>query len=155
MAVAKVDLVSYEELLCIVKDSHSLQEVLQKIGYSSCSGENRKTVLRRIEKYGINTEHFRFGIGKRGILRTIDNTLCENSTAVQSVLRRVYTNASYTEYECSICGLPPLWNGKPLTLTLDHINGDNKNNSKDNLRWVCPNCDRQLPTFGSKNRRVF
>ena len=56
---------------------------------------------------------------------------------------------------CSICGQKPFWNGKPLTLTLDHIDGDNTNDVLTNLRWVCPNCDRQLDTFGSKNKRQF
>ena len=54
-------------------------------------------------------------------------------------------------YKCSICGQEPFWNGKPLTLTLDHINGKNHDNELSNLRWVCPNCDRQLDTFGYKN----
>ena len=45
----------------------------------------------------------------------------------------------------------PIWNNKELTLTLDHINGNNTDDRIENLQWVCPNCDRQLDTFGSKN----
>ena len=56
------------------------------------------------------------------------------------------------EYKCEICGQLPEWNGKPLVLVLDHINGDSSDNRVENLRFVCPNCDIQLPTFGSKNR---
>lgn len=36
-------------------------------------------------------------------------------------------------------------------MTLDHINGNNTDDRLENLRWVCPNCDRQLDTFCSKN----
>lgn len=41
--------------------------------------------------------------------------------------------------------------GKPLTLILDHINGYNKDNRLENLRWVCPNCNSQLDTTNAKN----
>ena len=75
----------------------------------------------------------------------------KNSTASQTTLRRWYEKGNYTEYKCSICGQEPFWNGKELTLTLDHINGDNRDDRLENLRWVCPNCDRQLDTFCSKN----
>jgi len=53
---------------------------------------------------------------------------------------------------CAICGQNGEWNGAPLTLVLDHIDGDASNNERDNLRMVCPNCDAQLPTFKSRNR---
>ncbi|MDF1900627.1 HNH endonuclease [Mycolicibacterium smegmatis] len=53
---------------------------------------------------------------------------------------------------CAICGGATTWQGLPLTLVLDHIDGDPTNNRRDNLRLVCPNCDSQLPTYKSRNR---
>jgi endogenous inhibitor of DNA gyrase (YacG/DUF329 family) len=53
---------------------------------------------------------------------------------------------------CAICGTEPIWNGAPMTLVLDHVDGDSTNNRRDNLRMVCPNCDSQLPTFKARNR---
>lgn len=54
---------------------------------------------------------------------------------------------------CMICGLDANnWRCQKLTLIVDHINGKSKNNSLDNLRLVCPNCDSQLPTYKAKNK---
>jgi hypothetical protein len=53
---------------------------------------------------------------------------------------------------CDICGNVEEWNGMPLSLVLDHIDGNASNNARENLRLICPNCDSQLPTFKSRNR---
>lgn len=42
---------------------------------------------------------------------------------------------------------------KSLVFVLDHIDGDAANNKRDNLRLICPNCDSQLETFKSKNKK--
>ena len=54
--------------------------------------------------------------------------------------------------KCSICGCEPIWNGKEIQFVLDHIDGDASNNSRENLRMICPNCDSQTDTFKSKNK---
>lgn len=54
--------------------------------------------------------------------------------------------------KCALCGIEPEWNGTSLTLVLDHIDGNSSDDSPENVRLVCPNCDSQLPTYKSKNR---
>ena len=44
------------------------------------------------------------------------------------------------------------WNGKPVTLILDHTNGVNSDNRVHNLRLLCPNCNSQLRTHGGGNK---
>lgn len=71
-----------------------------------------------------------------------------------------YHNATIRNYlirkngnSCMICGQSGNdWNGKPITLIVDHVDGKANNNTLDNLRIVCPNCDCQLPTYKAKNK---
>lgn len=147
--MAKIDNFTKEQLEQIVFESTSMREVCKKIGYTS-NGSNYLTVQSRLNKYNISTDHFT-GLSKGVVKRTPENIFIENSTASQHTLRRWYLKGEYTEYKCAICGQLPFWNNKELTLTLDHINGNNHDDRLENLRWVCPNCDRQLDTFGAKN----
>lgn len=45
-----------------------------------------------------------------------------------------------------------VWNGQELRMILDHANGNSNDNRAENLRYLCPNCDAQLPTRGGSNR---
>ena len=146
--IALIDKYSKKELEQIVKESFSIKEVIDKLGYSTHSGSNNKTVKNRIKKYNIDISHFNY---KKGIERNKENVFIKNSSASQATLRSWYLKGNYTPYICSICKLNPFWQGKPLTLILDHINGENHDDRLENLRWVCPNCNQQLPTTNGKN----
>lgn len=52
-------------------------------------------------------------------------------------------------HRCESCTLD-IWLGKPITLELEHVDGDNKNNVKENLKLLCPNCHSQTPTWRRK-----
>lgn len=54
-------------------------------------------------------------------------------------------------HQCEICK-ETQWQGQPIPLIMDHIDGDSTNNVRSNFRLVCPNCDAQLPTYKAKNK---
>lgn len=55
-------------------------------------------------------------------------------------------------HTCALCGLADSWRGERLVLQIDHSNGLHFDNRPENLRFLCPNCHSQTPSFGRKNR---
>lgn len=66
-------------------------------------------------------------------------------------VRRFILRNQVFEYRCVKCGVSE-WQGNPINLELDHINGVNTDHRLDNLRWLCPNCHSQTPTYAFRNR---
>jgi hypothetical protein len=80
-----------------------------------------------------------------------EKVFVENSSYPRHRLKERIINENMIMYCCKICNTPPMWNGKPMPLILDHINGINNDNRLENLRFVCSNCDSQLDTYKSRN----
>ena len=57
--------------------------------------------------------------------------------------------------QCVACGLGTEWNGKTITLQIDHRDGNAVNNLPSNVRFLCPNCHSQTDNFGIKNRKTL
>jgi len=125
----------------------------------SCMSNPNKIKHKHSDKAGAQKGSTPWNVGKElgrhpkwDKLYPDEVVFCENSTyARHSIKARIRTN-NLIEYKCACCGLGPEWHGKPMPLILDHINGVNNDNRLENLRFVCSNCDSQLPTYKSKNR---
>lgn len=82
----------------------------------------------------------------------------ENSNHDSSVARKYVIKYNLLPYYCSnqscmLFNVSPVWCGNVISLHLDHINGNNRDHRLLNLRWLCPNCHSQTPTYAGKNKK--
>ena len=153
MPKSRIEKFSETEFKEIVLSSFGWRELYRKLGYTcSCNSHTKDTIQKYLNKYNLNVDHFTSSPIARTKRKTNEEIFKENSEVSSNTVRTRFLKNEYQKYKCSICGLEPFWNGKSLVLTLDHINGIHNDNRLENLRWVCPNCDRQLDTFAGKNK---
>lgn len=53
--------------------------------------------------------------------------------------------------KCNRCGIDE-WLGEPISLELEHIDGDSNNNVRENVECLCPNCHSLTPTWRGRNK---
>jgi len=121
-----------------VEQSFSVVEVIEKLGIKQ-HGSNHERVREEINKRGLDTSHF------DPHARRNTNSKVEH----RSVIRKRILKYNLLPYVCAKCGNDGTWCGTKLTLQLDHIDGNSKNNNLDNLRFMCPNCHTQTDTWGN------
>lgn len=136
--------------------SATIAEVLDRLGVSKYSGNYRRAA-DYAERLGVVLP-----IARRGAWRSRDPKPILSDEQVRARFRRTEVPQDSKSLKrwmvrrlgvmnrCVTCGIGPEWDGKPLTLELDHIDGNRLNNELANLRLLCPNCHAQTET---SNRR--
>jgi len=149
---------SEEQVGIAIKDSFSWRETAFKLGLNGNAGSNNQTLRKIAKKYNFNFSHFKgqgWNLGKNSINAIpLEDVLKKGSRIRSDNLKKILFKKGILEEQCSECGQLPIWNGKPLTLELDHIDGDISNNELSNLRILCLHCHSQTKSFrGRKLKR--
>lgn len=153
----KIYKLSDEDFINLVKSSLNISEVLFKLGYTTIGNSwGYSQVKRRMQDLHLSGADFR---GKNAMVSKAksqeikpEDLFKENCNHRRHVLRGYIIRHNILPYKCAICGISE-WNGKTLSLELDHINGINNDNRIENLRFLCPNCHSQTDTYGARNKQ--
>lgn len=142
-----------DDLKKIIDKSNSVTEVLKIFGLRNV-GNNFKILREICQKEGWDYSKITNLRGRSkpqvNTAFPIEQCLVENSNYCRSSLKRRVISLGLLENKCSVCNLLPEWQGKVLSLQLDHINGIPNDNRIENLRIICPNCHSQTSNFAGK-----
>jgi HNH endonuclease len=148
-----------ELLRAAVPGCRSIAEVIRALGLEP-SGPRHRVVRDEIQRLGLDSSHF---LGQVEYLRGRPNSRVlppEKVLVFQpeqhyrrdaTIIRRALITCGVPE-RCAGCGTGPQWLGEPLTLEVDHVNGDFRDNRLENLRLLCPNCHATTNNYCRKKR---
>jgi HNH endonuclease len=117
------------------------------------SGGSHHILHKYAAIWGIPTEHFDpYARARTRPGMPLSEILVEGSTFSRGHLKRRLLRAGIKEPVCELCGQGEVWQGKRMSLILDHVNGVRDDHRLENLRMLCPNCNATLDTHCGRNK---
>lgn len=142
-----------DELHAAVASARTKADVLRTLGYDA-DPSLYKRLNKQLKAAQVPTEHLRGSSWSRGLSlpprQELAVVLRRGSVIQTAKLRQRLLREGIFAHRCACCGLAD-WEGRPIPLELDHINGDRTDNRLENLRLLCPNCHALTDTYRGRN----
>lgn len=132
-----------------VKESLCYSDILKKLGVRVHSYYYEK-IKEEIKRLNLDTSHFKKLPTNFSSIKTEDILQLNGRNIKSHALKKRLIKEGLLRNECYICNLTT-WKDKPISLQIDHINGNRFDNRLENLRILCPNCHSQTDTFAGRN----
>lgn len=148
-----------EQLIDAIGKSNTLTGVLRILNLSIKCGYS-KILKKKLEFEGIDYSHIKLGVGHNLGKKLykhkvpLEEMLIKDSNFSRCQLKKRLLEENKILNKCYICGIGPIWNEKKLVMVLDHINGISNDNTLENLRMLCPNCNSQQETFSGRHNKI-
>lgn len=143
-----------DKLIEAINASDSSKGVLEYLGMRAAGG-NYNSLKKYTLLYGLTLPKWdrvaaaKISNARAAQLMPDENLFIVNGTFDRRVLKKRLFARGRKE-QCEECGLGNQWQGKVISLQLDHINGIPNDNRLENLRFLCPNCHSQTETFAGR-----
>lgn len=132
-----------EDIIFHAGQVKSMAGLLRALGLKG--GGNHLNMRRKLQQLKVDTSHWTGQLWSKGE-QLKDYSNYTRSRSLKKHLIKDKGNV------CECCKLDT-WLGSPITIELDHIDGDRTNNNLSNLRLLCPNCHSFTPTWKNRKRK--
>jgi len=122
------------------------QKTKDKISYAL---KNSEKFLKSERDKLIKKEKFRISIAETWDKKILAADL--SSLKYESLRKRIILEQNKC---CNKCTLNE-WLGQPMIFELEHKDGNTKNNNRENLEALCPNCHSQTEFWRGRNKNKF
>lgn len=129
-----------QQVIEAVQASFSVGEVLRKLGLRPAGGNflSIKTLIAQLE---LDTKHFKGTSYNKDKFKPTDQL-----KSIESIRKNLIRTRGQ---KCEKCFLTE-WFNLPITIEMDHIDGNRLNNHIENLILLCPNCHSYTTTWRRK-----